>query len=86
MQGNHHVDFTGHHRAHITVLEHQARVFEMRSGVVAQGDHFFAQLYTRHLRLPLQVVAQVVVDGKGQVALARAEVGNTHRLPVGQGR
>ncbi|MNT81342.1 hypothetical protein D3C72_2209310 [compost metagenome] len=88
MQGNHHVDFTGHHRAHITVLEYQARVFEPGSGVVAQGDHVFAQLHARHLRLALQGVAQVIVDGKGQVALARTEVGNAHglRLVVGQRR
>ncbi len=79
MQGDHHVQFARRDAAHIPAFEHQPRVFQARSGGVAQGHHVFAQLDTRHFALGLEGVAQVIVDSEGQVALARTKVGNTHR-------
>ncbi|MCY1176786.1 hypothetical protein D9M73_170700 [compost metagenome] len=60
-------------------------MFKPGGGGVAQGDHVFTQLDAGHLAFGLQGVAQVIVDGEGQVALARPEVRHTHRLVQRQG-
>ncbi|MNG98613.1 hypothetical protein D3C79_577620 [compost metagenome] len=80
MQCNHHLDGAGHHAAHITAFEHQARMLQTRGRGVAQLDHVRAQLDAGHLRLALQGIAQVVVHGKGQVTLARTKIGHSQRL------
>ncbi|MND96581.1 hypothetical protein D3C80_888800 [compost metagenome] len=86
MQGDHHLDGAGHHAAYIATFEHQPRMFQALGRRVTQLDHVLTQLDPRHLRLALQGVTQVIVDGEGQVALARAEVGHPQGLIGGQRR
>ncbi|MCY1433142.1 hypothetical protein D9M71_491630 [compost metagenome] len=80
MQGDHHLDGLRHHAAYVTTLELQARMVEACGRGVAQVDHVLAQLHTGYLCCAAQAVAQVIVHGKGQVALARAEVSHPQRL------
>ena len=79
MQGDHHVDGRRGVGAHIAMFEAQARLFQAGRGGVAQAHHVFAQLHAGHLALQAQAVAQVVVHGEGQVALARAEIDDMDR-------
>lgn len=74
VQRDHHVQRTGRNAAYIAVLEGQAGVFKPCSSVIAQRDHVLAQLDAGYLPLRLQGIAQVIVNGEGQVALARAEI------------
>ncbi|MNH10859.1 hypothetical protein D3C79_703490 [compost metagenome] len=70
MQGDHHLDGLGYYAAHVTALKLQARMLQTRSRCIAQIDHVLTQLHPSHLGCAAQAVAQVVVHGEGQVALA----------------
>ncbi|MNC71193.1 hypothetical protein D3C76_1752170 [compost metagenome] len=85
MQGDHHVQLARCHTAYVTALEHQAGVLKPGGRGVAQGDHVFTQLDTGHFAFSFQGVSQVIVDGEGQVPLARTEVRHTHRFVQRQG-
>ncbi|MNI70604.1 hypothetical protein D3C73_1264260 [compost metagenome] len=78
MQGDHHVQLARRHTAHVTALEHQPRVIEFRCSGVAQVDHFLTQLDAGDLAFSLERIAQVIVNGERQIALARTEICHPH--------
>ncbi|MNZ52590.1 hypothetical protein D3C78_704410 [compost metagenome] len=86
MQGDHHIDGARYHAAHITALEHQPRMLQAGGSAIAQLDHVRTQLDAGDLGLTLQGIAQVIVNGEGQVTLARAEVSHAQGLIGGQRR
>ncbi|MNV90527.1 hypothetical protein D3C71_1849220 [compost metagenome] len=80
MQGNHHVQLAGRHAAYVTALEHQPRMLQACGRGVAQADHVFTQFNAGDHAFSLQGIAQVIMNGEGQVALARAEIRHLYRL------
>ena len=83
MQRDHHVQPCGRVAAHVALVELQAGQPVPGGDPVAQRDHVLAQFDAGDVRLPA-LANQPLVHRKGQIALARAEVGHMNIGARGQ--
>ena len=86
VQGDHHIEVGGVVVAHIPLLVVHALQPQLGDDALAQLDQVIAQLDTGDARVAPHRVAQPVVHGEGQVALARAEIDHVQGLAIGQRR
>ena len=83
MQRNHHIDgLAGGVALDVAGEEGEAVVLKLPGHLLTEADHIVLEIETDDLDIEMELLDQVVVEPKGEVALAAAEVDDVdHPVP-----